>query len=45
VPSSLISISIFVTGKFFKEQTEEKKDNIYSNIDDMLSSSLKPEDE
>lgn len=40
-----VSPSIFGTGKFFKEQTEEKKDNIYSNIDDMLSSSLKPEDE
>jgi segregation and condensation protein B len=40
-----VSDSIFGTGKFFKEQTEEKKDNIYSNIDDMLSSSLKPEDE
>ena len=40
-----VSASIFGTGKFFKEQTEEKKDNIYSNIDDMLSSSLKPEDE
>ena len=40
-----VSASIFGAGKFFKEQTEEKKDNIYSNIDDMLSSSLKPEDE
>jgi len=40
-----IDESIFGTGKFFKEQTEEKKDNIYSNIDDMLSKSLKPEDE
>jgi segregation and condensation protein B len=40
-----VSASIFGVGKFFKEQTEEKKDNIYSNIDDMLSSSLKPEDE
>ena len=40
-----VSASIFGAGKFFKEQAEEKKDNIYSNIDDMLSSSLKPEDE
>ena len=40
-----VSDSIFGTGKFFKEQAEEKKENIYSNIDDMLSSSLKPEDE
>ena len=40
-----IDTSIFGTGKFFKEQTNEKKENIYSNIDDMLSSSLKPEEE
>jgi segregation and condensation protein B len=40
-----VTDSIFGTGKFFKEQAEEKKENIYSNIDDMLSSSLKPEDE
>ena len=36
--------SIFGTGKFYKEKMEEKKENIYSNIDDMLSRSLKPED-
>ena len=40
-----IDESIFGTGKFFKEQTSDKKENIYSNIDDMLSQSLKPEDE
>tara|TARA_B100000029_G_scaffold411374_1_gene413711 strand:+ start:3129 stop:3818 length:690 start_codon:yes stop_codon:yes gene_type:complete len=40
-----IDTSIFGTGKFFQEQTNEKKENIYSNIDDMLSSSLKPEEE
>ena len=28
-----------------KEKNEEKKENIYSNIDDMLSQSLKSEDE
>ena len=39
------SSSIFGTGKFFKEQTNEKKENIYSNIDDMLKQSLKTEDE
>jgi segregation and condensation protein B len=45
IDSGNISDTIFGTGKFFKEQTSEKKENIYSNIDDMLSSSLKPEEE
>ena len=40
-----IDSTIFGTGKFFKEQQNEKKENIYSNIDDMLNQSLKPEDE
>ena len=40
-----VDTAIFGTGKFFKEVNEEKKENIYSNIDDMLSSSLKPEEE
>ena len=44
IDSGNIETSIFGTGKFFKEQ-EEKKENIYSNIDDMLSRSLKPDEE
>ena len=40
-----ISDSIFGTGKFFKEQLSDKKENIYSDIDDMLSSSLKTEED
>ena len=40
-----ISDSIFGTGKFFKEQIAEKKENIYSDIDDMLNSSLKSEED
>ena len=42
-----VDSSIFGTGKFFKEQNQndEKKENIYSNIDDMLTQSLKSEDE
>ena len=40
-----ISDSIFGTGKFFKEQISDKKENIYSDIDDMLNSSLKTEDD
>ena len=40
-----IDTSIFGTGKFFKEQATKKKENIYSNIDDMLSQSLKSEED
>ena len=35
-----VDSTIFGTGKFYKEQ-EEKKENIYSDIDEMLSSTLK----
>ena len=45
IDSGSIDDSIFGTGKFFKEQKEEKKVNIYSDIDDMLSHSLKSEEE
>jgi len=45
IDSGNLDTSIFGGGKFYKEQIEEKKENIYSNIDDMLSSSLKPEEE
>ena len=40
-----VDTSIFGTGKFFKEQNIDKKENIYSNIDDMLNQSLKSEEE
>ena len=40
-----IDTSIFGTGKFYKEQVNEKKENIYSNIDDLLSRSLETEEE
>ena len=45
IDSSNIDPSIFGTGKFYKEKQEDKKENIYSNIDEMLSSTLKSEDE
>ncbi len=45
IDSSNVDTSIFGTGKFYKEQLNEKKENIYSDIDDMLSKSLKPEEE
>ena len=44
IDSSNVDKAIFGTGKFFKEQ-EEKKENIYSNIDDLLKQPIKPEDE
>ena len=44
IDSSNIDSSIFGTGKFYKENQEEKKENIYSNIDEMLSGTLKNED-
>ena len=45
IDSSNIDASIFGTGKFYKEKQENKNDNIYSNIDEMLSSTLKSKDE
>ena len=45
IDNSNIDTSIFGTGKFYKEQLDEKKENIYSDIDDMLSQSLKSEEE
>jgi len=44
IDSSSVDGSIFGTDKFFKEQKEETKENIYSNIDDMLNRSLKSEE-
>tara|TARA_Y100000590_G_scaffold264563_1_gene297281 strand:+ start:8116 stop:8805 length:690 start_codon:yes stop_codon:yes gene_type:complete len=44
IDSVNVDTSIFGTGKFFKEQIEEKKENIYSNIDDMLNQTLDKED-
>ena len=44
IDSSSVDNAIFGTGKFFKEKQEEKKVDIYSNIDEMLSSTLHTED-
>ena len=44
IDTSSVDSSIFGTGKFFKEKQEEKKDNIYSDIDEMLSSTLDSEE-
>jgi len=45
IDSGNVDSSIFGTGKFFKEKNDKKKENIYSNIDDMLNRSLKSEEE
>ena len=45
IDSTNIDSSIFGTGKFYKEKKDNKKVNIYSNIDEMLSSTLKSEDQ
>ena len=44
IDSSSIDNSIFGTGKFYKEKQEEKKEDIYSNIDEMLNSTLDTEE-
>ena len=45
IDNANVDSAIFGTGKFAKEQMDEKKENIYSNIDDILTSSLKSEEE
>ena len=45
IDNTNVDTSIFGTGKFYKEQLNEKKENIYSNIDDMLGQSLKSDEE
>ena len=45
IDSTNIDSAIFGTGKFYKEKHEDVKENIYSNIDEMLSGTLKSEDE
>jgi len=44
IDNTNIDASIFGTGKFYKEKQEGKKENIYSNIDEMLGSTLETED-
>ena len=45
IDSANIDNAIFGTGKFYKEKQEEKKDDIYENIDEMLSGTLSPDEE
>ena len=44
IDTSSIDSSIFGTGKFFKEQTNLKNDNIYSEIDKTLEQTKKSEE-
>tara|TARA_B100001996_G_scaffold56652_1_gene40176 strand:+ start:197 stop:889 length:693 start_codon:yes stop_codon:yes gene_type:complete len=44
IDTSSVDASIFGTGKFYKEKQDDKKENIYSDIDEMLSGTLKNED-
>ena len=45
IDSANLDSSIFGTESFFKEKKEEKKENIYSNIDEMLGDTLKSEED
>ena len=44
IDTASIDDSIFGSGKFYKEKQNEKKEDIYSNIDEMLNSTLDDED-
>ena len=44
IDGSSVDNAIFGTGKFFKENEDEKKEDIYSNIDEMLNSTLDSEE-
>ena len=44
IDSTSVDNAIFGSSKFFKEKQDEKKEDIYSNIDEMLSSTLGEEE-
>ena len=44
IDSTNIDSAIFGTGKFYKERQNDKKEDIYSNIDEMLISTLDSEE-
>jgi len=44
IDTSSVDNAIFGSGKFYKEKQNEKKEDIYSNIDEMLNSTLDDED-
>ena len=44
IDTSNVDAKIFGTGKFYKENQDELKENIYSDIDEMLNSTLNKDD-
>ena len=44
IDSTSVDNAIFGSSKFFREKQDEKKEDIYSNIDEMLSSTLDEEE-
>ena len=44
IDSTNLDNAIFGTGKFYREKQDDKKEDIYSNIDEMLSSTLDSEE-
>ena len=44
IDSTSVDNAIFGTGKFYKEKQDEKKEDIYTNIDEMLNDTLNEED-
>ena len=44
IDNASVDSTIFGTGKFYQEKQDDKKEDIYSNIDEMLSGTLKNED-
>ena len=44
IDTTNVDNAIFGTGKFYKEKQDEKKEDIYSNIDEMLNSTLSEDD-
>ena len=44
IDSSNIDNAIFGTGKFYREKQDDKKEDIYSNIDEMLNTTLNTEE-
>ena len=45
IDSTNIDSAIFGTGKFYKEEQDKKNEDIYSNIDEMLKSTLDSEED
>jgi segregation and condensation protein B len=45
IDNTNIDGTIFGTGKFYREKQDEEKENIYENIDEMLSGTLNPDEE